>query len=175
MVIADDGRLWVLQVRMPGKDPWLVGVYSGPESLLAAAEAYRRLEEGQTTGDAQAWFWKCLEAVEADLDRPPAGVAEGAFGENARGSARRRVFDRDGDMNPDDGFRLDDLVDRMADSGAHPSYFTLSAFATGSPKMPVVGDHMAHCLVCRAVVEDLAFRGRLGRSSAALVEKSLKG
>lgn len=79
MVEAARTGLWVLQVRMPGKDPWLVGVYSGPDTLLAAAEAYRRLEEGQTTGQEQPWFWKCLEAVEVDLDRPPAGVAEGAF------------------------------------------------------------------------------------------------
>lgn len=74
----------------------------------------------------------------------------------------------------DDGFRLDDLVDRMTDIGAHPSYFTLCAFASGSPRMPVVGDHLAHCLACRAVVTDLAFRGGLGRGSRALEEMNLK-
>lgn len=85
MVVGDDGRGWVLQVRMPGKDPWLVGVYSCPGTLLAAAEMYRALEEAQTIGQTgEAWFWKCLEAVEVDLDRPPAGVAEGAFGKNTR-------------------------------------------------------------------------------------------
>jgi len=78
-MVEDGVRLFVLQVRMPGKDPWLVGVYSRAETLLAAAEAYRRVEEGLASDGPESWFWKCLEVVLCDLDRLPLSVAGGAF------------------------------------------------------------------------------------------------
>lgn len=63
----------------------------------------------------------------------------------------------------DDGLTLDDLAEYMGRLSSHPSYFTLAAFATGSPRMPAVGEHVAGCDTCRAVIEALALeRGLSG-------------
>ena len=68
-------------------------------------------------------------------------------------------------MIPDDGFRLDDFAEQMGRLASHPSYFTLASFASGNP-MPLVGNHVAGCEVCQAIVEALALPGGAGRAKA---------
>lgn len=68
-------------------------------------------------------------------------------------------------MIVDDGLCLDDFAEDMGRLASHPSYFTLSGFASGSP-MPLVGMHLAGCEACRAIVETLAPAGGGGRAKA---------
>jgi len=71
-----------------------------------------------------------------------------------------------GDAGGDDGLRLDDFVEHLGHLAAHPSYFTLAAFAGGT-RMPEVGEHAAGCGTCRTAIEALALEGgRSGREKA---------
>jgi hypothetical protein len=63
-----------------------------------------------------------------------------------------------GDAGDDDGLRLDDLVEYLGRLSAHPSYFTLANFASGS-RLPGVGEHVTACETCRAAIEALALEG----------------